>query len=378
MHWENYPHRGGSNMRYYTQRLAEYHKRQVAEIPDDVLIPEKYFMGLGRDDFIAALKAYREILLHIYDSICEDPSGFGLVCEEFDSNMHGSVTKAEGRSLKSFDRVVRLLSALSNSKVSGEDGSIILSAADAKPISRIAQIVDSLRQIGFEIFREGDAYVFSFPDNRKVTAAIKAFGIANGCTPQQQVTALIHADTRYFTADGEIEYTPEDVIRLMPDENDQAMLRALVEFFRDIGYVVKTEYQYNPARVRIGRTKSAKESVIAIVRRDAKLEIHARLDNIGCYANKIGALSAGIRERTLSGRNCCHCGYCSGGVQFEYENKKYTKCRIICCGFVYMDFVQDDIDSLMSLVKAECLSMQTNRHVSHRMTCDFHRNTKKA
>ena len=68
----------------------------------------------------------------------------------------------------------------------------------------------------------------------------------------------------------------------------------------------------------------------------------------------------------------------AGGVQFEYENKKYTKCRIICCGFVYMDFVQDDIDSLMSLVKAECLSMQTNRHVSHRMTCDFHRNTKKA
>lgn len=331
-------------MLYYTQQLAQYYLRTVADIPDDIIIPEKYRAGLTNTEFLCALKQYRDIRCMILSDVAENPGAFNLVCLEVEP-CHSAVSKNEAKSIKSFMRIREVLTIIAKKSVEGN----LYSKQDFKGIVRSMEILDQLSNYGFEKeFLDATFFRITYPDNPNILTVMNALAAAGD--------NLISGDPRIFISNGKISYEPEDVVRLIPEKHIQDLVYSIINLFRENGYLFNTKYEYNPAKIWIFKNKIAKPSVIMNLERDSHIDIHLRLSHISEYQNILQTLSPGILHQTLSGRDCVHCGYCRKiGPAFSYNGVNYLKCSVICAGFSYPSYQikPEDTASLMALIKEE-------------------------
>lgn len=331
-------------MLYYTQQLAQYYLRTVADIPDDIIIPEEYRTGLTNTEFLRALKEYRDIRCMILSDIAENPGAFNLVCLEVEP-CHSAVSKNEAKSIKSFMRIREVLTVIAKKSAEGS----LYSKQDFKGIVRFMEILERLSDYGFEIdFLDSTIFRITYPDNLNVLTVMNALAAAGD--------NLISGDPRIFISKGKIPYEPEDVIRLIPEKHIRCLVHSIISLFRENGFFFNTKYEYNPAKIWIYKSKLDKPSVIMNFERDSHMDIHIRLSHIAEYQNILQTLSPGILRQTLSGRECIHCGYCREiGPSFSYNGVNYVKCSVICAGFKYNShqIAPEDTESLMTLLKEE-------------------------
>lgn len=331
-------------MMYYTQQLALYYLRTVADISDDIVIPQKYRSGLTNTDFLRALKQYADIRCNILSDIAENSEAFNLVCLEIEP-CHSAVSKNEAKSIKSFMRIKDVLTVIARKSAQGG----IYRKQDFKGIARYAEILDKLSNYGFKKAQgTSDSFSITYPDNPDVLTVMSALAAAGD--------NLIYGDPRIFISNGKIPYEPEDVVRLIPEEHIRELVTSIIDLFRRNGYLFSTKYEYNPAKIWIYKNKIAKPSVIMNLERDSHIDIHLRLSHISEYQNILPSLSPGILRQTLSGRDCIHCGYCrKTGPAFSYNGTDYVKCSVICAGFRYTShqITPEDTDSLITLLKEE-------------------------
>lgn len=331
-------------MQYYTQQLAQHYLRTVADIPENITIPEKYRAGLTNDEFLCALKQYREFRRQILSDIARDPETFHLVCLETEP-LHSAVSKNKAKSIKSFMRIKEILTIIA--KKSAEEN--LYHKQDFKGIAHSMEILDRLSHYGFEReFQDSMSFRISYPDNPHVLTVMHALASAGD--------NLLSGDPRIFTSDGKITYEPEDFVRLIPEDHIQNLVRSIIRLFRECGYSFQIKYEYNPAKIWIFKNKIAQSSVIMNLERDSHLDIHLRLSHISEYQNILPDLSPGILHQTLSGRDCIHCGYCRKiDPAFTYNGKNYIKCSVICAGFRYSSYqiAPEDTAALLMLLKKE-------------------------
>lgn len=338
-------------MLYYTQQLAQYYLRTVADIPDDVIIPQKYRSGLTNTDFLCALKQYRDIRHRILTDIAEDPGEFKLVCLDIEP-CHSAVSKNEAKSIRSFMRIKDVLTVIAGKSAQGG----IYCRQDFKGISRYAEILDKLSDYGFKKDVLGpDSFRITYPDNPDVLTVMGALASAGD--------DLISGDPRIFISDGNIPYEPEDVVRLIPKEHIRELVSSIIGMFRQNGYLFSTKYAYNPAKIWIYKAKIAKPSVIMNLERDSHIDIHLRLSHISEYQDILKTLSPPILRQTLSGTDCVNCGYCrKKGPAFSYNGTDYVKCSVICAGFRYTSYqiAPEDTDSLIMLAREELKACESD------------------
>lgn len=333
-------------MNFFTSELARHYSRKIAQIPDRVQIPEEYLHGMTNDEFLDALQTYHELLRSLLLDVERDPAVFGMVCLEIDRIPCGPVTKAEARSQKSFEKIPRLLNLISSAGEEWPDGSVSVPVPELKKIPHAMKLINVLNLYGFDSENQDDKIVFSYPDNRNVLAVMRAFGSVN--------SDVMFADIRAFTANGEIDYGPEDVIQLIPESHIRTLVASIVDMFREAGYVIDIKYSFNPYMIRISRKKSAKKIVNIIIERDSSTHIHARLANIAGYSHLLKGVSENVLHQTLDKGACAHCSYHpAGGIKFSFAGKEYEKCSVVCVGFSYTDILEKDTDSLLTLLKAE-------------------------
>ncbi len=331
-------------MIYYTQQLAQYYLRTVADIPDNTIIPEEFRSGLTNTEFLCALKQYQDIICMILSDVIKNPVAFNLVCLEIEGD-HGAVSKNEAKSIKSFMRIRDVLTIIAKKYAEGSP----YSKLDFKGIVRPMEILDRLSNYGFEKeFIDSTFFRITYPDNPNVLIVMSRLAFAGD--------NLISGDPRIFTSNGQISYEPDDFVRLIPEEHIQGCVRSIINLFRENGYFLSIRYTYNPAKVCIYKKKSSKPSVIINLERDSHINIHLRLSHIAEYSNILQSLSPGILHQTLSGRDCINCGYCKKiGPAFSYNGINYRKCSIICAGFSYSSFniTPEDTESIIILLKME-------------------------
>lgn len=336
---------------YYTQQLAQYYLRTVADIPDDVIIPQKYRSGLTNTDFLCALKQYRDIRCRIFNDISEDPGAFNLVCLDIEP-CHSAVSKNEAKSIKSFMRIKDVLTVIAQNP-SKKD---IYVRQDFRGIARYAEILDKLSDYGFKKdLCDSDSFRITYSDNPNVLTVMSALASAGD--------DLISGDPRIFTSNGKITYEPEDVVRLIPKEHIRELVRSIIALFRQNGYLFNIKYAYNPAKIWIYKNKVDKPSVIMNLERDSRIDIHLRLSHISEYGEILPALSPAVLRQTLSGGDCVNCGYCrQKGTAFSYNGTDYVKCSVICAGFRYSShqLAPEDTDSLIMLVKEELKACESD------------------
>lgn len=331
-------------MLYYTQQLAQYYLRTVADIPDDTIIPEEYRAGLTNTEFLCALEQYRDIRLMLLSDIAENPGAFDLVCLETEPS-HSAVSKNEAKSIKSFMRIREVLTVIAKKSAEGS----LYSKQDFKGIVRYMEILNKLSNYGFEMeLSDSTFFRITYPDNPNILTVMNSLASAGD--------NLISGDPRIFISHGKIPYGPEDVVRLIPEKHIQDLVYSIINLFRENEYFFNAKYEYNPAKIWIYKSKLAKPSVIMNFERDDHMDIHLRLSHIAEYQNILQTLSPGILRQTLSGRECIHCGYCREiGPSFSYDGVDYLKCSVICAGFKYNShqIAPEDTDSLITLIKEE-------------------------
>lgn len=331
-------------MMYYTQRLAQYYLRTVADIPDDIIIPDEYRRGLTNTEFLGALEQYRDIRCMLLSDIAENPATFGMVCLETEPP-HSAVSKNEAKSIKSFMRIREVLTIIAKKSVDES----LYSKEDFKGIVRYMEILDQLSNYGFEMeLRDSTYFRITYPDNPNILTVMNALAAVGD--------NLISGDPRIFISNGKISYEPEDVVRLIPEKHIQNLVYSIINLFRENGYFFDVKYEYNPAKIWIYKDKAAKPSVIMNFERDDHMDIHLRMSHIAQYQDILHTLSPGILRQTLSGRECIHCGYCREiGPSFSYDGVDYLKCSVICAGFKYNThwIAPEDTASLITLIKEE-------------------------
>lgn len=340
---------------YYTQNLAQYNLRQIKQIPSNIHIPQALLGGISADELTHVLKEYESVLSNLYKLIIQDPSNFDLVCLDITNNLTGRVGPEENKSLKSFHRIEKLFYAMATAPYM--DDHIHLKKSETK-ISNLLKLLYSFKKIGFDIIYEKEYFEISYPDERNLMRVLSAYGHVYSKTDCQTadehifISSLLHNDIRYLTDYGHINYTIEDIADICSGMDDRDILREITKFFTDLGYLTIVEYKYNPAYIRYKKAKSAREDVIVVVARNAKLEIHVRLDHINEYTNMLGELNESVLMQTLHKGECGNCGYCGGGLEFSYGGKLYRKCRIIC-SHSYDNLNREDITSLIKLIRWE-------------------------
>lgn len=331
-------------MLYYTQQLAQYYLRTVADIPDNTMIPEECRSGLTNTEFLCALKQYRDIRCMILSDVIENPAAFNLVCLEIE-DYRSAISKNEAKSIKSFMRIRDVLKIIAKKSAEGS----LYSKFDFKGIVRPMEILDWLSNYGFEKeFLDSIFFRITYPDNPNVLIVMGRLALAGD--------NLISGDPRIFTSNGKISYEPEDFVHLIPEEHIQWLVRSIINLFRESGYFFSIKYEYNPAKICIFKKKLSKPSVIINLERDSHIDIHLRLSHIAEYSNILQSLSPGILHQTLSGRDCINCGYCKkNGPAFSYNGVNYRKCSVICSGFSYSsnNITPEDTESIIILLKME-------------------------
>ena len=143
------------------------------------------------------------------------------------------------------------------------------------------------------------------------------------------------------------------VLTLLPNDTDKKLVQAICKKFEDAGYYIKIKFNGVDAKLHFRQSKSKKDLLALDIERDFTYKILLRLQNISEYTDKLKSLSTNILRQTLSGRECCDCGYCENSVRFSFDGTDYRKCAVICCGFVYVKLQEEDITSLLQLIDWE-------------------------
>ena len=335
-----------STEKYYTQRLARQSADSIVPIPENLIIPPRHLNGISNEEFIAAFHTYHSVLRQMYNDIAADPQAFGMVCLDIEESNYkghrvGPVTKDESKSRKSFFRLPVLLLDIAHSGEFTSDGSLA--------VNKIATpaMLEKLCDYGFVTEKLPDkSAIISYPDDKNVLAVLKAFAVV------EHYEKLISADYRYLL-DDTVTFDFDDMLRTWPNKTDKQVAKIFYEKFAGLGYYVKIEYNIFFGKTRIAPSKSKKEIVYLDSDRDSVLRIKLRLQNIARYADKLGELSPNILNQTLGGSSCGNCGGCKNGIAFSFRGTNYKKCYVICAGFVYSGFGEQDTESLTKLIDWE-------------------------
>ena len=144
------------------------------------------------------------------------------------------------------------------------------------------------------------------------------------------------------------------------DGAGKEVVKRVVSRFEDSGLPIKCKRYDAPCMIGVFRIlcyvrKSAEAVVINSkgMGRDS-LSVQMRIEDRGSL-DRLDRLSPNIRERILSAADCRNCSAdCAGGkYEFSYNGVDYVKCRVFSVNFLFQDFADEDIESMLRLVDCE-------------------------
>lgn len=336
---------------FYVQQYARQAMMRIVPLPARWETRKTLPFDLTSEQWLEALSRYRQWLASVLQSVQQTPDLFGMVQIPIDPAYQGKVNADEHKSIVSFSRLETFLTTLAKDGEITEDGGLFCSyeALKKAKIPKLESLLTGISAGSIILHRQNKDVLLHSYDNQNIFCILKAFILLDGCK------GLMTADIRHLQKNpGEgIAYTVEDIVRWMPS-HQQTLVKELCGRFADHGYHIKAEYGENPARIRITKTLSGKDTVtIEYTRRD-RLSIAMRLLKLDTYADKLNELTPNMQAQTVAGRTCCYCGYCKEGcVSFTWQQTQYEKCSLICCGFVYINPADEDRESLLRLAHYE-------------------------
>jgi len=157
-----------------------------------------------------------------------------------------------------------------------------------------------------------------------------------------------------------IEISPEQYIEKIADDDivGKKLALQILNEFQDNGLTYKVKTNDNMQLRAYCYIKKSKEAMILGTRgykSDGTFEIQIRILDKTTF-NKLDEYSDSVRNWILSApRNCRapHCCNCGSEYKFIYQEKEYQKCHMLCDNFIFHHLNEEDIPSIMDIVRRE-------------------------
>lgn len=163
-----------------------------------------------------------------------------------------------------------------------------------------------------------------------------------------------------------IPMTIEQCGEAVENEFERELLTDILKLFVGNGFTYLVSAT-NPDRIYCYIKKSRETLIInkktyADRLADGGFSIQLRITSQRSF-ERLGDLSDNVRSCILNGRDCKspHCCNCGHEYRFEYDDRQYRKCHMLCDNFMLYKLSQTDRDSVFSLIENEITELRGKR-----------------
>jgi hypothetical protein len=353
---------------YYVQVIARNYLQNVVDQPDEIEVHPSFLFGTEVEDFVGGYNELLSTVKKIYADIQNDPKRFDMLLKEVTDIDSKAPDYLQSHS--SFLRVPNLLFLIGLGDLQSDlsinlAGEKVTSVSKELKISKILALFNILSDFGFEVsglnstIKEGDIINISFPQNRYLMVALKAISEAMFAISKHDYKKskdwFYMMDYHILKSEKpkEPKLTVDYIYHALDKEKSQ-----IAKVFNDF------ISQYAKPAIRMGgfsrndwagtySLNTNKTVIMSLQVSQDKLSVKLNLNHINQYIDAVKDYPEDIINTIkTSGWSCVSCrGNCAGPVLFEYESKKYNKCRCGC--FLFEDIKKDNIEYCIELLKKE-------------------------
>lgn len=153
-----------------------------------------------------------------------------------------------------------------------------------------------------------------------------------------------------------LQITPQAISKWenINDETGKTITAEILNLYQDNGLTFKIKDDGSRYRI-FCYIKKSKESVI-IGTKDCRKHFIVQLRITDrTVLNNLDDFSENIRNGMFNGPDCrgLNCRNCETVYVFNYRNNEYRKCHTLLCNFIFFNLQNQDIASLMGIIKNE-------------------------
>jgi hypothetical protein len=356
---------------YYSQRAARHFKENMLPVPDTFEIHSDFLYGSDREDLVEGFKQLHGIASQVYDDMAENPDEYGLPLFEIEkyrwaskeANLSGNAICRFGNLLYNIGQAGELLG-----DVLVVDMEKYKALGELKKVPNAQKILKRLADFGFEFcgfngrtFDKGvSAFTVTFPDNRHVVVALKAFSAVISPQNHKNNNEISRKFYGFFhkLLTNNIPVLPQydlaDFIHILGREYSQFFLefnnRMLSKGYTyqlddDCGGYSghwKLNYQYNN-----------KYAYHFFRYQENELCLRLKLNNVSMYNDYIKTLPDTVKQGIGNHYACTHhCReVCHNRIVFAMNDEKHEAC--ICESFQFHNLKCEDMDCYFKLLELE-------------------------
>jgi len=157
----------------------------------------------------------------------------------------------------------------------------------------------------------------------------------------------------------DVNVSINDVYSSIDDEVSKKLTKNIVDLFVEHNLTYKIRMGYgNIYRIFCFIQKSKEALIINSVGKNfGPYEIQIRINNKLTF-DKLGHYSKNVRDQIIGGKDCRkpYCCNCGKEYIFQYLDKNYRKCHMLCDNFYFRNLNDEDIDSILDIVRNEIAS----------------------
>ena len=157
-----------------------------------------------------------------------------------------------------------------------------------------------------------------------------------------------------------VDVSHDDIVATLENPVDRKIALAILQAFANNELTYQARTMYKPSNIvepddyRVFcYIKKSKEALIINTKWDNLFRLQVRILNQSTF-EKLDEYSENIKNQILNAGDCGNCP-CKKKVtyDFAYKGKQYKKCHMICNNFWFCNFNENDIDSIIDIIKRE-------------------------
>ena len=159
-----------------------------------------------------------------------------------------------------------------------------------------------------------------------------------------------------------VDFTEDEIVDQIEGKAQKKLVRAALAAYKENNLTYKIRQAWKPKNdngsyYRIFfYIKKSKESMILNTNSydNPGFCIQLRIKDRSIL-NQLEKFSKNVQNTILNGSDCRAPNCSNDGCEyvFEYQGREYRKCHMLCENFVFRDFEEEDVESLMTIIRNE-------------------------
>ena len=335
-------------MKYWIERWSQLRKKEVMSFPDEFPMHDVYKTICTYEELKSGYKELRDIFMHCYEDILNDPAG--MLLPTYDMNEYGYFSKEARASREDSYKYAKLFYVLGYSGELKQNGELCISSDKLKEQCKALKITNFgafLNILGnYGIVAEGlvngkvksnTDITVSYPDNKNVITALYILTVKSYNT--NRFIDFCRLNYKLFESDwSTIEYGNgvDAVSDLFHLEQDRTAARLIHEELLKRNYCFNFQNWNEGPQIRYYKKESDRNrntnASFWLTSMDTELKLYFRIANMDKVLEYIKNCPDSVISNFLVSDNGCAnrvAGTCVSGISYQLDGNTIWRCG--CC-----------------------------------------------